>query len=246
MSAAKADELLRALVRVSALATSRGDLSYQPALEGWRRYYGTRGDRPQDYDRLSLVYANDELVSIAALKLLTTRLEAPVDVIWLQLILTAPEFQQTAATVRALSGLLLARDFQGRLRGGYLVARTPNPLVYEATRRLRAWANRRSEIEFSSVLPAITAAGELAPVPDAHRAALNDIVGLISRPEKFNRDTFVVSGYYAAFGALYKDYTFACTSPEVRDYFARHVRWDTQDGLFFAVPFRRVSVGGER
>jgi hypothetical protein len=244
MSPAQAAELLPRVVRLSALATGQGDLSYRPALEGWSRYYETPGDRLPDYHRISLVYANDELVSLAALKLIRTRGARPVDVIWLQLILTSPEYQRTAATVRALSQLLIDGEFQAPLQEGYLVARTPNPLVYEAATRLRDWINKRGQLEFSTVLPVIEQDGSLASVPIQHQGYLDEIVAMISQPEKFRRETFVVSGYYAAFGNLYKNYDFRCKSGAVREYFARHVRWETQDGLFLAAPFTARDRGG--
>jgi len=243
MSVERAAELREQVIRLSALATSQGDLSYRPALEGWTRYYATPGDRPQDYHRLSLIYANDELVSLAALKLFKTQKEPQVDVIWLQLILTEPRYQRTAATARVLSQLLVDEDFQAGLTRGYMVARTPNPLVYDAARRLRAWINKRGMLEFSRVLPVIEPNARLQPIPEQHRAHLNEIMSMISRPERFRSDTFVVSGYYEAFGPLYKAYEFRCKDEAIREYFARHVHWESQDGLFLAAPFQASSPG---
>jgi hypothetical protein len=238
-------ELRRQMVELSVLATCQGELSYRPAVDGWSRYYTAPGNGPSDYARLSLVYANGDLVSLAALKLMKTRAEPSVDIIWLQLTLTAPEYQRTTATVRALSQLLIDPAFQGELHRGYLVVRTPNPLVYEAARRLRTWLNKRGILRFQLVIPTIQRDGSISPMPEEHKDKLNEIVSMISRPENFNPDTFVVSGYYRAFGELYKNYNFRCKNEEVRSYFARNVQCATQDGLFIAIHFENRALGAE-
>jgi hypothetical protein len=245
LSAERSAELTADIVRLSTLATSQGDLSYRPALEGWTRYYTTLGDRVQDYHRLSLIYAGQTAISIAALKLFRTKNDPQMDVIWLQLILTRPDFQNTAATVRALTQLLADPSLLRQLGRGYLVARTPNPLVYEAARRMGTWIGKRGMFEVGAVLPTILPGAQLAPIPSEHAAHLQEIVGMISDPSKFKIETSVVAGYYAAFGDLYKNYDFRCRNAAVREYFARHVRWETQDGFFLAVPFDATAKPSE-
>src|SRR5690606_9292847 len=94
----------------------------------------------------------------------------------------------------------------------------------------------------STLYPEIVGDGELAPMPPEARELAVRIARRLSPRCEFDPETFVIKGYWAPFGALYRDREFACRNPATTRYFARNLPEDTYDGV---LAYGRVKRPGD-
>lgn len=238
LSEVEVARLTNELTELSRKTTSYGDGNYLPALTGWRKYYEYHGARPNDYSRLSLVYDRETLISCSAVKKLTLSDATNTDLIWLQLAMTLPKYQRSGIAATSLLKML-DDDFLSLLSQGYLVVRTPNPMVYEMVRRfLPIFAHKGLT---GRLFPVIKCATAIEDISENEKVEIVEVLRRISPNSPFDTTTFVIGGYYKQFGALYKKYDFYCRNTDVREYFGKHLRCENQDGIAIVVKYQNQN-----
>ena len=204
--------------------------TYVPGQVGWVNYYQTEGARPQDYDRLAMVYAGDQLAHFLALNVFW--LDDTHPMLWIHVAITDPAHQGSGLLTMSTRALLAADWLRTVAPVTYPVFRTPNPVVYES---MRAFAQNHlgsTELRVRGWFPQISEAGQLQAVPADVRAMAAELAKKLSPDCEWDGEHFVIRGYYKQFGPLYShDTQFPCRVAGTRDYFARNVHLDTQDGL---------------
>jgi hypothetical protein len=250
---AKLLELIDAFVDLSARTTGGEDWrSYRPALDGWRQYYSSPGARPQDYDRLVLIYDEDLLIHFTGVIQLMLAPSRPL--VFIRSAMTLREYHGAGLLKSAILAVFSPRWLQelaGSSEEVFFALRTANPIVYEATRNLVADYAPNPFLEFT-MFPQISDGGGLAPMPDEIRAIAQRTVEMTSPGCQFLPETFVNKGYYKMYGALYKEPVFPCRNPVTQEYFNRVVDYSNQDGIIMLIRMRRrqpdapaSTLGGE-
>jgi hypothetical protein len=231
--AQRAVELIEAFAELSYKTTGGKDWqSYQPAIDGWRQYYGAVGARPQDYDRLLLIYAGDTLAHFTGLTSFVV--EPGRRFIFIRTAMTLGHYHGAGLLKQAIL-TLLSPAWLKELGDVYFILRTANPIVYEATRAL----TRDYPGEFNLTLcPEIKESGELDPPPPELRQLAIEAARQISPGCGFDPETFVTKAYFKAYGALYREPVFPCRNPATQAYFQRVVDYDNQDGLVILIHSR--------
>jgi hypothetical protein len=204
--------------------------SYLPGQIGWADFYQTEGARPQDYDRLALVYAGTQLAHFIALNVFWLDKKYPI--LWLHVAITDP-VHQGAGLLTMSSRALLAPDWMKTVGSVvYAVFRTPNPIVYEAMKAFCAHYFNTRDLKVRAWYPQINEHGQLEAVPEEVSAMAAAIAKTLSPDCPWDHEHFVIKGYFKKFGPLYSsDVQFPCRVAGTRDYFARNVHIQTQDGL---------------
>ena len=225
------EALTRDFVELSLKASGGRDWNtYVPGQVGWVNYYRTEGARPQDYDRLALVYAGSHLAHFTALNVLW--LDEAHPVLWIHVAITDPRHQGSGLLSMSTRALLAPEWMRSVAPVTYPVFRTPNPVVYEAMRAFASTHLGSPEIRVRSWHPQIAEDGRLRAVPDDVRSMATTLAKTLSPDCPWDEDHFVIRGYYRQFGPLYSEDTqFPCRVAGTREYFAEHVHLDTQDGL---------------
>ena len=136
--------------------------SYEPAINGWREYYNGVGARPQDYDRLMLIYDGDLLVHFTGIVLF--ELEPSLRFIYVRTAMTLKQYHGTGLLKTAILGLL-SKEWLRSIGEAYLILRTANPIVYEATNHLVTNFLAGPDLEFICY-PTIKSDGGLDFVPE--------------------------------------------------------------------------------
>jgi hypothetical protein len=232
-------KLTNEFIELSQLTTSYGDSTYLPARTGWTKYFHHEGARPHEYDRLSLAYRAERLISCAALK--KQKLEGDSELIWLQLTITLPEYHGTGVAATTIMKMFDEEFLEG-LNRGYVLVRTPNPIVFEMVRRFLPIFRQKGVA--GTLYPVITPSGTLEPISRPEKEELCRLVARVSPGIPFDIDTFVIRGYYGQFGALYKAYDFYCKNKAVKDYFTTHLRCARQEGIVIVVKFHVEKTTG--
>jgi GNAT superfamily N-acetyltransferase len=234
LTAERIEELTQQFSDISWRATGGPDWqSYPPARDGWYGYYCEPGGRPQDYDRLVLVYEGDQLVHFTGL---TVFRPDPQDVsfIWVHVAITLPEYQGHGLLRLAIETILDPAWLKGFGRELFFIFRTPNSIVYEAMRNI-ARGFEADGIRVEAWYPEINQAGEMDAIPDEVRRMAIRVAQRISPECEFRPDIFVIRGYYKRYGPLYKEHSFPCQNPATRAYFQRNLDNSNQDGLFIFI-----------
>lgn len=235
-------ELIDAFVELSARTTGGEDWrSYRPALEGWREYYNAPGARPQDYDRLVLIYDGDQLIHFAGVVELELAPSRPL--IFIRSAMTLKEYHGAGLLKSSILTIFSPSWLQSLARSAeevFFAIRTANPIVYEATRTLLSGLTSHPELEFS-LFPEIRDGGRLAPVPEEIRDIAIRTVEKTSPGCVFVPDTFVNKGYFKMYGALYKEPVFPCRNPATQQYFNQVVDYSNQDGILILIRMQQGS-----
>lgn len=230
--------LIEEFVELSGITTSYGDRTYLPAFDGWRRYYEQSGNRPSDYSTLALAYAGRALISLAAIKKRPPKEGTNPELLWVQLAITRPEYHGTG-----IAGAALMRVFDGRfvqsMREGYVIVRTPNPVVYEMVTRFIP-IFREMGVE-GRLYPVIKSPSEIEAIGGEERTTLAGLISEVCPGVPFDINTFVIRGYYSKYGALYKKYDFKCKNAAVNEYFSNHVKCEDQEGILIAVAYKPIA-----
>ena len=237
----KCVQLIEDFVRL-AYQTTGGDQweKYEPAIKGWREYYTAAGARPQDYDRLLLIYDGSVLVHFTGLILFD---HASCRFVYIRTAMTLKQYHG-AGLLRTAILALLSKEWLRSLGEAYLVLRTANPIVYEATTHIVNAYLADSTLSFACY-PKINSEAELDPVPP-HIQALAAAVAEKTSPEAvFIPRTFINKGYFKMYGALYKDSAFPCRNPATLRFFQKHVDYSNQDGILMLIHMRPETGGRE-
>jgi hypothetical protein len=236
--ATRATELIDAFAELSYKTTGGKDWqSYRPAIDGWRQYYGAVGARPQDYDRLLLIYAGDTLAHFTGLTSFV--IEPERRFIFIRTAMTLGQYHGAGLLKQAIL-TLFSPAWLKELGDVYFILRTANPIVYEATRALTGGYLSGFDL---TLCPQINEAGQLDPPPPELRQLAIDAARAISPGCGFDPETFVTKAYFKAYGALYREPVFPCRNPATQEYFQRVVDYDNQDGLVILIHSRpRTAV----
>lgn len=236
-------ELIESFIELSARTTGGADWrTYRPALDGWREYYNSPGARPQDFERLILIYDGDMFIHFTAV----VRIEhASEPLLFIRSGFTHNDYHGTGLLKTAILTIFSPIWLQ-ELTDSYpkttIAIRTANPVVYEAARHLvEHLGSQSTAIEFS-IFPEILPGGALAPVPQQIVDLAQRTVAIVSPGSTFLPELFVSKGYYKQFGPLYKESDFPCRNPATREFFERWVDHSNQDGILILVQMRKRGV----
>jgi len=233
-------ELIDAFVELSARSTGGEDWrNYRPAVDGWRQYYSSPGARPQDFQRLILIYDGDLLIHFTGV--VQHELSPAEPLIFIRSSMTLLEYQG-AGLLRTAILSIFSPAWLRELATAYpevtVAMRTANPVVYEAARNLVEGYAGQPGLSFSLV-PRIEPGARIAPVPERIVDLAQRTVATISPGSTFLPDVFINKAYYKKYGALYKEPTFPCRNPVTQEFFDRWVDYSNQDGILILIQMRR-------
>jgi hypothetical protein len=204
--------------------------AYTVAKAGWEKYYADVGNRPEDYNRLALVYYRGRLIHFTGVQVVA--LDERVRLVWVHVAITDPAHQGKGALALAAKGMFDRRWLGEMPAGTLLVFRTPNPIAYEAMRSLATLV-----LPNPRWYPNIADDGRAEPVPDDVRDLAVRISSKLSPESRFDPDTFVVHGYYGRYGDLYRQYDFPCRNQSIKRYFDAHVNERAHEGIMVLIRF---------
>ena len=142
--------------------------------------------------------------------------------------MTDPAYQRTTVTSCSWNHIL-APDYLRSFAGGYIAARTANPLIYGLGRLKVATAARRAGLT-AKLHPEIVSPTEIGPIPEHVRRVGHALVPPGSAP-RLDEDTFVIKGAFGPYGTLYEDYSFYARDLVVGEYFRDNIHFATRDGM---------------
>jgi hypothetical protein len=223
--------------RAEALNESVADLAWRacggeagrddPAVaRGWREYCTAPGGRVQDHDRVVLFWDGDKMVGFNGL--VVSHMEPGATLLWWRAAGTDPAYQARGVFSGAI-GTMLDHDWLTSFEGPtYWVYRTPNPVIFEVTRKwwqqYPRWAER--------VHPAITEDAELAPMDPATRQVAADIARTLWPDCEFDPSTFAVKDFLDKYGRdIWRVEFSESSNPGANRFFRRHLRPGNQDAL---------------
>jgi hypothetical protein len=231
LNAERCRVLSKEFTELSVKASGGRDWSlYVPGRVGWTKYYQSAGARPQDYDRMVLVYAGEQLAHFIALNVFWLHDEHPI--LWIHIAITDPAYQGAGLLTESSTALLAADWLKTVSPVSYAVFRTPNPIVYEAMKAFCLDHLSTGDLKVSTWYPDISDEGQLRPMTDKVHFLASDIAKSLSPECLWDSEHFVIRGYFKKFGPLYNtDMKFPCRVLGTRTYFEQHVHLRTQDGL---------------
>jgi hypothetical protein len=225
-SKGKRDQITDGLIEVTWRAVRGPDPAYfETSFEGWTSFYAETGNRVEDYDRLLLIYIDGRLIHFTGI--MSLQLSKELSIVWAHISATDPDHQGRGVLSRSLAALVdidWLRSFPGRT---YVVCRTPNPLIYEAMRKVigmvPAW-----EPMFH---PKINADGSVErPAEEARRVA-EQIAFRLSPECDFDSETFVMRGFLKKYGEIYREIPPPSRKEGTTRFFDQHIDIGNQDAL---------------
>jgi hypothetical protein len=231
LSAQQCEVLMQEFAALSLKASGGRDWStYVPGRVGWANYYSAEGARPQDYDRLVLVYDGSRLAHFIALNVIWLDEQHPV--LWIHTAITDPA-DQGAGLLAQSSRALLAPDWMRTVAPvTYMAFRTPNPIIYEAMKAFCLDHLSTDDLKVRAWYPQITEEGQMQAVPEEVCSMASTIAKTLSPECPWDEEHFVIRGYFKKYGPLYnKDVQFPCRVAGTQNFFAQNVHLQTQDGL---------------
>jgi hypothetical protein len=231
LSTERCSALTQEFTDLSVKASGGRDWStYVPGRVGWANYYQTEGARPQDYDRMVLVYAGNELAHFIALNVFWLDEKHPI--LWIHIAITDPAHQGAGILTMSSTALLSADWLKTVAPITYAIFRTPNPIVYEAMKAFCLDHLNSDDVKVSTWYPQINERGQLEPLPEDIRTMAAKLAKTLSPECPWDAEHFVIRGYFKKFGPLYSNTVqFPCRVAGTRNYFEQNVHLETQDGL---------------
>jgi hypothetical protein len=228
----KSKELTDTFVSLACQTTGGEDWqSYRPAIEGWREYYTTPGARPQDFDRIVLIYDEDQLVHFTGV----TRfdLDPSHHFVYIRIAMTLKQYHR-AGLLRSAVLSVLSPEWIKHNGEFYFVSRTANPVIYETTRQFAREFSATSDLDLT-MYPQITEECELEPMPDEIRDLAGRVAEKISPGCGLDPSTFLNRGYYKRFGPIYKEPVYYSHNPVTNRYFEQTLDHSNQDGILLLI-----------
>jgi hypothetical protein len=198
-----------------------------PAVrDGWRNYCMKPGGRMQDHDRIVLVWDGDKLVGFNGL--VVERMEPDVTLLWYRAAGTDPDYQARGAFSAAFDTMLDPDWVTSFGPPTWWVYRTPNPVIYEAVRRL--WSKYPDWHE--TLHPKIGPDGGTDPIDADIRAKAIDIATSLWPECELDADRFVLKDFLGKYGRdIWRVPVAESSDPGVNRFFERYLRPDNQDAL---------------
>lgn len=205
--------------------------TFHEGREAWTKYYETVGTRVNDFDRLSLAFDGSTLVHMSAAHVIPA---GAWTVVWLHTVMSDPDNQHVGLLAKAMEGMFApawVQTLSGRLA---LAIRTPNPVVYEAARKLapRLFPSVR-------IYPDISPSGLAAIPPQEIQDLARSVAARLSPDCLFLINSFVIKGYYREYEGQFGDVDFPAGDAGVRGYFDRNVQRGERDGILILVAISR-------
>ena len=225
-------ELTDGFVNLACQTTGGEDWqSYRPAIEGWRVYYTSPGARPQDFDRIVLIYDEDRLIHFTGV----TRfdLDASHHFVYIRIAMTLKQYHR-AGLLRSAVASVFSPDWIREMGEFYFVSRTANPVIYEQQRHFCREFSARFDLDLT-LYPQITVDCELEPMRDEIREMAVRVADRISPGCGLDPKTFVNKGYYKRFGPIYKEPVYYSRNSVTNRYFEQTLDHSNQDGILILI-----------
>lgn len=232
LSEEKSKELTDAFVNLACQTTGGEDWqSYQPAIEGWREYYTSPGARAHDFDRIVLIYDDDQLVHFTGVT--RFNFDTSHNFVYIRIAMTLKQYHREGLLRRAVLSVF-SPEWMKRFGEFYFVSRTANPVIYETTRYFVRAFSANSDLDLT-MYPQITTDCELDPMPDDIRDLAVRVAEKISPGCGLDPKTFVNKGYYKRFGPIYKEPVYYSHNPVTNRYFEHTLDHSNQDGILILI-----------
>lgn len=210
--------------------------TYLPAKEGWERYYLEEGSRPQDYDRLVVVFdENNKVIHFTGLTIFETQYEK---IVWVHIIITEPEYQGNGFLKNVLFKLFDEQWLRSLGKELIVMFRTPNPLVYYTMTQFSQLLIRKYKDISFDYHPKINRDGVIEEIPDHIQKLGQRISKLISPQREFIPSKFIIKGYYKDYGALYENHDFRIRNESLQNVFRQFLDDSNEDGFFIIIQFK--------
>lgn len=144
-----------------------------------------------------------------------------------QLSYTLPEHQGKKLTGNALQQLLSPEDIP-KFIGGYIVAATPNPSVYEGVNKMTGALAQHYNLE-STVYPQIDAAGQAKAIPADIVEVAEGALKALDAGVSLDRENFILGNMFQHHGKVFSSYDFKCKTDHVRKFFKDNLSPDRHD-----------------
>lgn len=229
--------LTRQFINVCAKASSFGTGARQ-SRESWERIWEDIGDLAC-YAKLVYVETGaKKVVSFATAK----HLEIDGKPVFFgHLTYTLPEYQGKKHTGAALQQLLGPDDIE-KFIGGYIVARTPNPSVYEGMNSMTSALGDHYGLN-TCVYPQICDQGMAKSIPNGIVRIATGTLDALGAGVALCQDSFVLENLFKGYGKPFTSYDFNCRRSEVKQFFENHLCPDRQDVIMMVVSLeRRPSI----
>ena len=146
-----------------------------------------------------------------------------------QLSYTLPEYQGQKHTGKALQQLLGPEDIP-KFIGGYIIAATPNPSVYEGVNKMTGALAQHYNLE-STVYPQIDTAGQAKAIPAEIVAVAEGALMALDTGVSLDRENFILGNLFQHHGKVFSSYDFKCKTDHVRAFFKDNLCIDRHDVL---------------
>lgn len=193
----------------------------------WQLFFGNPEEQPRCFDRLvSVRNEASQLVSFSAVKRLTVETRP---LLYWSFAMTHPHYQRTTVTACSWT-YMMNPDYLRRFAGGYIAARTANPLVYRLARLTVAASARRAGL-LAQLYPEIVSATANRQIPIHIRRVGQALVPPSDGKPRLDENTFIIKEAFRRHGALYDDYRFYSRDLVVGRYFRDNILFRTRDGM---------------
>ena len=158
-----------------------------------------------------------------------------------QLSYTLPEYQGQKHTGKALQQLLGPDDIP-KFIGGYIVAATPNPSVYEGANKMIGTLAQHYNLE-SIVYPQIDAAGQAETIPAEIIEVAEGSLAALGEGVSLDRENFIIGNPFQHHGKVFSSYDFKCKTDHVRTFFKANLCSDRHDAVLMVTSLKeKISM----
>jgi hypothetical protein len=200
--------------------------SAEAIRSGWLAYCMNPGGRSQDYDRLGLVWSGDRLVGFSGW--VVEHVEPDVTVLWFKAAGIDPDEQGRGAFAAARD---TTADLSWMTSYGpktYFVMRTPNPLIYDTTKK---WWSGHPDL-YRRFFPKIGDDGEIEPVDDETRDTAVRVAKALWPECELDAENFVVRDFLGQYGKdIWRVPAPGTARPGTTRFFKEKLRGDNQDAV---------------
>ena len=226
--------LTEQFIKVSSAAGSFGKPDQQ-VVAAWRKIWGEGGTDMGDYHKFVVVEdEQQQVISFTAAKHLVIN-DKPV--FSGHLAYTLPEYQGTSISGLAWQRLIGPADIE-KFTGGYIVARTPNPVAYEGANNMTAKMGEHFGIDVD-IFPKICEQGKAKHIPPHIVDIAVGALSVIDSSVNLDPSNFVIRESFKHMGSLFTGYDFKCRRESVQKFFDDNLSYDRKDGVMLVIELRQ-------
>ena len=238
LDTAEKQRLTEQFIKVSSAAGSFGKPDPR-VVAAWRKIWGDGGTDMGDYHKFVVVEDEQrQVVSFTAAKHLVIN-DKPV--FSGHMAYTLPEYQGTRISGLAWQQLIGPEDIK-KFTGGYIVARTPNPIAYEVANTMVAKMGEHFAIDVE-MYPKISERGKAKNIPIRIIDIAEGALAVIDPSVRLNPLNFVIKESFKHMGSLFTGYDFKCRSEAVQKFFDDHLSYEHMDGIMLVIELRQRAKG---